>query len=454
MKSLFARLLERASRLTQSGRLQDATDTIQRALASAGLASPRPPRGPGTGTPAAANDSDILDGLVREVPDVSGERRPAADRPAPGSPQPSAGRSAARTPESAAAAGAADVEVMADTLEPARGEARSDHRTGADTDTDTDAAPLDEAARALREHRFDDGSYTNEAGTRAYKLFVPADVAAAPERPVPLLVMLHGCTQNPDDFAAGTRMNELARQHGFVVLYPAQVPRANSSNCWNWFRPADQQRGRGEPSLIAGMTRHVMRLLPVDPDRVYVAGLSAGGAMASILGHEYADLYAAIGVHSGLPHRAAHDLGSALAAMKQGKPDTPRRAPPTVAPPHETALRAAPAIVFHGDADTTVHPLNGERIVDTLLRPAEAGAADEAGVEVSHASTDLGGGRSYKRTTYRTPDERVRAELWLIHGAGHGWSGGDPSGSYADPSGPDASREMLRFFLENPRRAP
>jgi poly(hydroxyalkanoate) depolymerase family esterase len=279
----------------------------------------------------------------------------------------------------------------------------------------TAATPLaDLAGRHVR------ASLSNRYGTRAYKVYIPARDAG---RPRPLLVMLHGCKQNPDDFAAGTRMNALADEHGFIVVYPEQPAAANASRCWNWFQTADQQRERGEPSLIAGITRDVIARYDVDPRRVYVAGLSAGGAMAAIMGQTYPELYAAAGIHSGLPYGAAHDVGSAFAAMRAGA----RRAAPLCG---ESMPLAVPTIVFHGDVDTTVHPSNGEHAFSA--RTVERGEAS---------------GRAYTRTLEAGGAGRPALEHWLVHGAGHAWSGGSRSGSYADPLGPDASREMLRFFL-------
>ncbi len=278
--------------------------------------------------------------------------------------------------------------------------------------------------------------HTSAAGIRAYKLYVPSGYEG---KPLPLIVMLHGCTQDPDDFARGTRMNELAQEHGFLALYPAQAQRSNNSKCWNWFQPADQRRGGGEPALLADMTRHVIATQAVDPDRVYVAGLSAGGAMAAILGREYPDLFAAIGVHSGLAHGAAHDIASAFAAMK-GRPGQPRRTPPGS---RDTDFHV-PAIVFHGDADGTVHPSNGRQVIDDVLRASAGGATPRT-------RNDMASGRLFTHSVYPDAHGRPYAEHWEVHGAGHAWSGGSPAGSYADAKGPDASREMLRFFWQHRR---
>jgi poly(hydroxyalkanoate) depolymerase family esterase len=272
-------------------------------------------------------------------------------------------------------------------------------------------------------------------------------------QPLPLIVMLHGCKQNPDDFAAGTRMNELAEATQCLVLYPAQSRSANSGGCWNWFNGGDQQRDRGEPSIIAGMTRKVIATYPVDPRRVYIAGLSAGGAMAAIMGTTYAELYAAVGVHSGLPHAAAHDVMSAFAAMRKGPAAARERLgidESTVAPP-------LPTIVFHGDRDATVHPSNGEQVISQATPIAVAdGVVDAVTAPPPVVSVEQGrasGGHAYTRTVHRDATGRASGiEHWLVHGAGHAWSGGDTSGSYTDPKGPNASREMLRFFLEHPKK--
>jgi poly(hydroxyalkanoate) depolymerase family esterase len=277
--------------------------------------------------------------------------------------------------------------------------------------------------------RFIEGSYRSAAGSRLYKLFVPSRYQGQPR---PLVVMLHGCTQSPDDFAAGTRMNFIADEQTCLVVYPAQRSEANRARCWNWFRPADQQRGSGEPSLIAGITRQIMRDYSVDPRRVYVGGLSAGAAAAAIMGATYSDLYAAIGVHSGLACGAATDLPSAFVAMRQGGGSNDRVM---------NDRPAVPTIIFHGDGDSTVHPSNGDQILAQSGRTANTQSKVHRG--------RVPGGHGYTRTIHTDAGGRGIFEHWTIHGAGHAWSGGSPAGSYTDPRGPDATREMLRFFLEH-----
>jgi poly(hydroxyalkanoate) depolymerase family esterase len=265
-------------------------------------------------------------------------------------------------------------------------------------------------------------AFANHAGSRAYKLYVPTGFHG---QALPLVVLLHGCKQHPDDFAAGTGFNLLAEETPCLVLYPAQAQSANVSSCWNWFGAGDQQRGQGEPAIIAGMTQQVIADYGVDAAQVYVAGLSAGGAMAVIMGRTYPELYAAIGIHSGLPYGAAHDLPSALAAMKHGAAATVH------------AKAALPVIVFHGERDPTVHPRNADQIV------AQAGVRSGS-PEVTQGRVE--GGRSYTRTEHQDGEGKVIAEQWLVHGAGHAWSGGSRRGSYTDRKGPNASREMMRFF--------
>jgi len=293
--------------------------------------------------------------------------------------------------------------------------------------------------------------FSNHAGSRSYKLFVPRTL---PTTPVPLIVMLHGCTQSADDFAAGTQMNRLAEEHGFLVVYPEQARNANGSNCWNWFKAQDQLRDHGEPSLIAGITREVSEKHRVDPRRIYVAGLSAGAAMAVILGETYPEIYAAIGAHSGMPYGAAHDMPSAFAAMASGRGGMPdlsklsglrdlRGSAPAAA---KKATNFVPTIVFHGDQDHTVGQSNGTEIIEQAVN-ALNGAASRRLLAPSTQNGVSPRGRAFSRTAYADETGQPRVESWVLHGAGHAWSGGHASGSFTDGAGSDASAEMVRFFL-------
>jgi poly(hydroxyalkanoate) depolymerase family esterase len=300
-------------------------------------------------------------------------------------------------------------------------------------------SPATTPDKASNTGQFLSKSYSNQAGRRAYKLYIPSTYCG---QPMPLMVMLHGCTQNPDDFSAGTQMNIVAEEKQCFVVYPAQEQSANASKCWNWFKAIDQQRGQGEPSIIAGITNEVIAEYGLDRDKIYVAGLSAGGAMAIIMGTTYPDLYKAVGVHSGLPYAAANDLPSAMSAMRG---IAAKRAHFQNGASSQTALGAIPIIVFHGDRDTTVSAANGDRLIDDFVRnfkQKDAGAAMNVLVEDGGKP----GQRTYTRTSHHVEGQPALAEHWVIHGAGHAWAGGSANGSYTDANGPDASREMLRFF--------
>lgn len=376
MKPDFQALMREATQLTRSGNLAAAQAAIQAALGGAAApplpAMPAAPGAPAFAAPGAFRHpaSETIDVLARFIDEHPGQL--------PRQPQPQ--------PQPAAPAGPG----MA-----------SGHHAAAGLQCD-------------------------------YQLFVPT-AATTPPGPRPLVLMLHGCTQNPADFAAGTRMNELAQAQGFIVLYPAQSRRMNPQGCWNWFKHSHQRRGHGEPELLASLTRAVMQRHGADPARVYVAGLSAGGAMAAVLARCYPELYAAVGVHSGLAAGAAHDLPSALAVMNGSSPAAAGTAD------------GKPVIVFHGDADATVHPHNAAAVVaGSTTAPAAAEAL----------APSRPGQRRATRRLHRGADGRVVAEHWTVHGAGHAWSGGSPAGSYTDAAGPDASAAMWRFFSEHPLQTP
>jgi poly(hydroxyalkanoate) depolymerase family esterase len=386
-----------ALRLTRAGRLTEATAVLQRGLASAGTPVPHE----STDAPPLADVAHLRLPVSTSRP----MRRPELQRAhaastrhgplqnLPGLPDNIVGSAgwdgAARSPSGGAAARAA-------------------------------AAPGGEIRHL---------THTDGAGTRGYDLYIPTSY---PGGPVPLMVMLHGGKQNGLDFAAGTRMNEFAEQHTFLVAYPEQSSTANSGRYWNWFSPSDQQANTGEPALIAGITREVMRDLAVDPTRVYLAGFSAGGAMAAVMAATYPDLYAAVGVHSGIAYRAAHDVGSAFVAMRTGGTPTP--------------TSALPLIVIHGDRDPIVAPINADKLIAARITAGDITDHDAA------ITTRSDSGRRYTRTVRRTHDGIAVAESVIVHGGHHAWYGGSPIGSYTDSHDPDSSAQMIRFFLQHRAR--
>ncbi len=443
-----------ATRLTREGRLAEATAAIQHALG-------------GTYVPGAASDGPGGKSTESTFYVVDEAARPAA----PPQPEPTIIAPLAEKPPPSGSVAVGDLlSKFAATIQRATGNGPDTATTGPVPELPLNFRGVPQLLNDLPSllpggltgttvgvdtptvtpagGQFLERSYTDPAGTRAYKLYVPSGYVVG--EAAPLVVMLHGCTQNPDDFAAGTHMNVLAEEHTFLVAYPAQAQNANMSKCWNWFETTDQQRGRGEPSLIAGITRQIVDEYDVDADRVYVAGMSAGGAMAAIMGEAYPDLYAAVGVHSGLAPGAAHDLSSAFTAMRGGSPGGAVSARRVT----RESARTVPTIVFHGDCDTTVHPRNGDQLLAHFANIGGGEIKEAPALRARVRQGQVSGGHSYTCYTYHDASDLAVAERWTVNGLGHAWSGGSLPGSYTDPKGPDASAEMMRFFDQHPRQEP
>ena len=415
----------KASQLTKGGRLMEATRLIQQTLGigkSAAAARNQPRSDAEAGVP---DSNDVSDVPFRETfressPRSANEpafRQPLLKMPAAAEPTPSAFR---EQPE-------LDDPMVAP------------------------PAPRAPAARP-RPASFEDGSFRMGDTAHVYRLYVPSLTATevAEATLLPLIVLLHGCKQNAEDFALGTAMNALAEQDKCLVLYPEQSSQANMMRCWNWFDAAHQARDAGEPKLIAALTRNVIENHHADPSRVYVAGLSAGGAMAAVVAGLYPEVFAAVGVHSGLPAGAASDMMSAFSAMRNGAKESATGAANGAL--EKGSAVVMPTIVFHGSADQTVNPGNGEHIIDAAIA-----ALRDAGIplkKVAQTEASLGtktGRRETLRTIYSAADGVPYVEYWAVGSGPHAWSGGDAAGSFTDPHGPSASRAMLDFFLKHRR---
>ncbi|MCW3066878.1 MAG: hypothetical protein JWN32_4050 [Solirubrobacterales bacterium] len=292
------------------------------------------------------------------------------------------------------------------------------------------------------------GDYTGAAGNQHYELYIPSTYKAGTA--VPLVVALHGCTQTADQFRLLSRWDTLAEAKGFIVVFPQQDPNANQLKCWDFYQDGSMHRSAGEPARIAAVTSMIEQKYSVDPHRVYAAGLSAGGAMASVMAATYPDLFAAIGIGSGCEY-------AATATCAGYKSADPAQAAQQAYKEMGAHAHPMPFIAFEGDADTTVPPVNADQLVQQWLTTddlADDGTLNGS-VPSAPANTTQGqvqGGRSYTIRTYGNHNHAELAQYWTVHGMNHAWSGGNPSQSYADPSGPDETAAMYAFFASHPAR--
>ncbi|MEM9557440.1 MAG: PHB depolymerase family esterase [Acidobacteriota bacterium] len=294
------------------------------------------------------------------------------------------------------------------------------------------------------------GTFSQETfAGRSYWLFVPDAYSAG--TPAPLLLMLHGCTQSGNGFATSTAMNPIAEAEGFLVAYPTQPGSANGSQCWNWFEPVHQSRGGGEPAHLAGVVGDVAGQYAIDADRVFVAGFSAGAAMAVILGATYPDVFSAIGVHSGLEYKAATSATSAFSAMFSGGPPADPQGQLAYQAMGPRA-RVVPTMVIHGTSDFTVATVNGDLALSQWAQTNDLASdgIDQNDIDDTPEQVEAGqvaGGRTFTRSVYEDSAGTPILEKILVDGMGHNWSGGPLGGTFTDPDGPDASRLLADFFL-------
>jgi poly(hydroxyalkanoate) depolymerase family esterase len=296
--------------------------------------------------------------------------------------------------------------------------------------------------------------YKDATGDHPYFVYTPTTYH--PGTAVPLLVLLHGCSQTAADFAAGTGMNELAERYGFIVVYPQQKRMSNRTLCWNWFKSSHQFRDRGEPALIAHVVQAVSENTSqwtIDSSRVYVVGASAGAAMAVILGATYPDIFAAIGVHSGVEYQAVTNIIGGLKVMFGGGPDPVkqgRRAYEAMG----SYMRMMPTIVFQGTGDKIVHPINGDQVVQQWMQTNHLASHGLYVADFHNPTTTTFGqvpeGYVYTVSTWKDHTGKEIQQYWKILGLAHAWSGGNPAVSYTDPEGPNASEAMYQFFMNHP----
>jgi poly(hydroxyalkanoate) depolymerase family esterase len=305
------------------------------------------------------------------------------------------------------------------------------------------------------------GSASNSSGSRNFKLWVPSGYDK--RKSSPLVMMLHGCMQKPEDLATISGMNDVADKNNFLVVYPEQPADANPLKCWNWFDPRHQARDSGEPALLAAIVKQVQASNRIDADRIFVVGISAGAAMAVVMGVTYPDLFDGIGVCAGLEFKAATSAETGLAAMKQGGPDPKQQGLIAFKSITENlrgkSKRHLPVIVFQGDADPYVNPLNADQLIAQWAETNDYldDARNNGSIKSQPSSTTEGsvpGGHQFAKSSYNDRAGRLLMEKWIVKGLGHAWSGSPAASAFGDPKGPNASQEMWRFFVATTSRLP
>jgi poly(hydroxyalkanoate) depolymerase family esterase len=298
------------------------------------------------------------------------------------------------------------------------------------------------------------GKVKNPSGSLEYKLFVSS--AYRKEKSVPLVVMLHGCTQKVEELAAISGINELADKNNFLVAYPEQSVAANPLKCWNWFDPKHQSRDAGEPSLIAAVIQDIRTSYNIDEKRMYVVGISAGGAMAVVMGTAYPELFAGLGVIAGTEYKAALNVQDGLTAMKQGGPDPNQQGllafQAIQKSPVGTKTRL-PLIVFQGTKDPYLSPVNTDQLITQWAQTHDYldDGKDNDSVSIRSAKekkVDVPGGYSLTKSSYSDSQGHLLLEKWIVEGLGHAWPGSSVANPFADAKGPNATEEMWRFFSE------
>ena len=288
--------------------------------------------------------------------------------------------------------------------------------------------------------------------SREYLVYVPRAYGGWRRRP--LLVLLHGCRQTPEDFAAATRIAALADSNGWLVLLPRQSSKANAWTCWNWFDKATSA-GRGEAAIVVAQIRAVQRAYRVHPRRIFVAGMSAGGCLAAVLGLRHPKLFAGVAAHSAVACGAASGPMAAMQVLAHGADTAVEQIGATARDAASRRALPVPLLVVHGGDDHVVSLRNARQLVrqylvfNGRLDPKEM-APDELPPPDREITQQLSPGRTATTIEYRD-GARTLVRMVRVDGLGHAWSGGDATFPYNDPLPPDATALLGAFVADQIR---